>query len=77
MEEQLKKLRKRGSYKRWKEWTDFLKSSPSIEEILIQIHDDLDGRQAYKSATNAEFSLTSLRQALLDTGELRRLRTEV
>ncbi len=64
-----KKIRERVSYKVWKVQIDFLRSEPSIPQILDRIHKLLDGRSAYGSRTNSGYSFESLVQALKDEGK--------
>jgi len=64
--ERRQRVRRRISYKHWKDWYKFLKTKPSIEMILREIYQELDIRRSFGSALNARYSLESLELLLED-----------
>jgi len=64
--ERRERVRRRISYKHWKDWYKFLKTKPSIEMILREIYQELDIRRSFGSALNARYSLESLELLLED-----------
>jgi len=64
--ERRQRVRRRISYKHWKDWYKFLKTKPSIEMILREIYQELDIRRSFGSVFNARCSLESLELLLED-----------
>ena len=64
--ERRERVRRRISYKHWKDWYKFLETKPSIEMILREIYQELDIRRSFGSAFNARCSLESLELLLED-----------
>lgn len=60
----MRKIRNWSSYAMWKELMEFLKTNPSKGAILERIHNLLDERRTYGSATNAWYSKRALDQVV-------------
>lgn len=60
------RVRKRKSYKYWKELFAFLKRNPSKEEILRRIYTELDKWKAFGFRTQSAYSEESLELLLED-----------
>jgi hypothetical protein len=58
------KIKKRVTYKRFKDLMEFLLTYPSNEEILWKFHEIIDSCSGYKSYTNSLCAKESLEQVI-------------
>ena len=63
------RIRKRASYRMFKELLDFLNTEPSKADILKEIWKLLDGRFAFGSEKNSDAACESLELLLSDAKE--------
>jgi len=61
-------VRKRSSYKEWKSIIEFLKTEPTIPELMRKIDELYDMKRAYRYNWVSEKSLESLELLLKDEG---------
>lgn len=64
--EKVDKIRKRTTYKFYKEIAEFLNKNPSNKEILLKIHNIVDRYSGYKSARNSRYAIESIIQLIND-----------
>lgn len=62
----VERIRKRNSYKTFQSLNDFLSKNPSKEEILMRIHNLIDGSNGYGSERNSNYALESLNLLIKD-----------
>ena len=70
VDEKLRRIRARASYRLFRELHDFLSGKPSTPAILRKVHDILDGRWSFGSERNAVYAAESLEFVLKDNGEV-------
>jgi len=68
--EKLRRIRRRASYRLFRELYDFLNGRPSTPAIVRKVHDILDARCSFGSERNAEYAAESLELVLKDNGEV-------
>jgi len=72
LEKRAKQLRKTVAYKRYEEWRAFLQATPSVPatpsvfQILLKLHEELDKHFAYGSTHNADVAYEALEQFIKD-----------
>lgn len=62
-------IKKRASYKFWKEILSYIQSNRNLEDIAFKIYSLLDERRTFGSRANSECSLESLKLALKEFKE--------
>lgn len=65
----VKKIRKRMSYKRFRELYEWLQTKPEPEEILVKIYNLLDSYHAFSSTANSISAQESVNQLIQDFEE--------
>ena len=65
----VKKIRKRMSYKRFREIYEWLQTKPEPEEILVKIYNLLDSYYAFGSGANSISAQESVNQLIQDFEE--------
>jgi hypothetical protein len=60
------KIRKRASYGFWKLELKYLKTKPSVEDLLTHMHGIIDSQRGFHYAHLAESSRESLQQVIKD-----------
>ena len=70
VDEKLRRIRARASYRLFRELYDFLKGDPGTPAILSKVHDILDARWSFGSERNAVYAEESLELVLKDNGEV-------
>jgi len=68
--EKLRRIRRRASYRLFRELYDFLSGKPSPANVLRKVHDILDARWSFGSERNAVYAAESLELVLKDNGEV-------
>ena len=66
MDKREQQIRKRASFQMWLNASKFLDGKPSKREIIVFMHGLLNGKDAYGSITNANYSRESLELVLRD-----------
>jgi hypothetical protein len=64
----IQRIRGRASYLLFQKLCDFLKTNPSMENILRKFYETLDARGGFGSRRNAEYAAESLVLVLEDNG---------
>ena len=60
------RIRNRKSYLFYKDFLEFLNTSPTKSEILRKVHVIVDSRNGYGSATNSDYGKESIEQLIKD-----------
>jgi len=68
-EEDIKKIRKRNSYKSFSELYGWLRAKPEPDEILVKIYNLLDSYRAFGSGVNSIAAQESVNQVIGDFEE--------
>ena len=63
-----RQIRARSSYLLFQQLCDFLKTNPSMENILRKFYETLDAKGGFGSRRNAEYAAESLDLVLEDNG---------
>lgn len=66
----IQRIRAKASYFLFRQLYDFLKTEPSIPNILGKFYDILDSRHGFGSRTNAHYAAESLDWVLKDNEEM-------
>jgi len=70
VDEKLRRIRARASYRLFRELYDFLSGKRSTADVLRKVHDILDARWSFGSERNAAYAAESLELVLKDNGEV-------
>jgi len=65
----VKEIRKRKSYKQFRELYEWLQTKPEPEKILVKIYNLLDSYHAFSSVANSIYAQESVNQVIWDFEE--------
>ena len=65
-DDKINRIRKRATYRVWKEILEFLNTNPSKEAIMRKIYSILDNYRAFGSTQHSIWALESLEQVIRD-----------
>lgn len=66
MKDKADKIRTRISYVEFLQWYNFLRTNPSIGEIMVRVYRHLDRKSAFGSQTASGYAYESIGQVIRD-----------